>query len=38
MNRKYITEIYFNIDESFDINTESNLCWKNMIKIRVEYY
>ena len=38
MNRKYITEIYFKIDENLYLNTESNLCWKNMIKIRVEYY
>ena len=38
MNRKYITKIYFKIDGNLDLNTESNLCWKNMIKIRVEYY
>ena len=38
MNRKYITEIYFKIDENLYLNTESNLYLNNMIKIRVEYY
>ena len=38
MNRKYITEIYFKIEGNLDLNTESNLCLKNMITIRVEYY
>ena len=38
MNRKYITEIYFKIVENLYLNTESNLCWKNMIKIIAEYY